>query len=128
MENKTELRKSMRTKDFIEAFENLTPEEKKLAKETFKLWKESSPQVTFKALGQTDNLFWSAKVSDGVRAVARKTKDQDGNNFFIWSWIGTRENFTKDLKKLMDSKNINNIVNRIRGDTTKPKVAKLKSS
>lgn len=125
MENKIEDRRSMRTKEFIEVYKNLTTAEKKLAKEAFKLWKENSPQVTFKALGQTNNLFWSAKVSDGIRAVARKTKDHNGDNFYVWSWIGTRENFKHDLKRLMNSKNISNIVNRMRGDGTRPKVPKL---
>ena len=128
MENKKrESARSVRTKDFMEAYQKLNADERKLANAAFKNWQEDTTRVDFKALAQTNNLFWGAKVSDGLRAVARKTKDSEGKNCYVWCWIGSREGYTEELKRLNASKKINDIVNRMRGDTSQHKVPKARN-
>ncbi|MBE9166907.1 hypothetical protein IQ238_04940 [Pleurocapsales cyanobacterium LEGE 06147] len=79
--------KSFTTPNFWEAYAKLTPEVKDRAQKAYQLWQENPlhPSLHFKKVGKN---LWSARISDGYRALALKK----GKNYY-WFWIGTHDEY-----------------------------------
>jgi mRNA-degrading endonuclease RelE of RelBE toxin-antitoxin system len=122
MNNKEEKSaRSIRTKAFLDLLNKLPKDAKEQATVAFNKWKEDPSYVGFKPLGQSNNTFWSAKIGDGYRAVAKKMKDDQGKNCYVWTWIGSHENYNNEISRLKASKKVNDVINRMRGDTSQSK-------
>ncbi len=113
--------RSIRTKPFMDLLEKLPKEAREQAAIAFKKWKEDPSSVGFKPLGQSNNAFWSAQVGNGYRAVAKKMKDNEGRNCYVWTWVGSHENYNNEIGRLKASKKVSDIANRMRGDTSQSK-------
>ena len=83
--------KSYSTTDFWKAYADLSPEMKKQAKKTYKLWQENSlhPSLHFKKVGKK---LLSVRVSSGCRALALKEGDD-----YYWIWIGEHDEYDRLL-------------------------------
>ena len=84
--------KSLTTADFWRAYAKLPSKMKEQARKAYQLWQENSlhPSLHFKKVGKN---LWSARVSDGYRALALK-KDDD----YYWIWIGGHDEYERLLK------------------------------
>jgi len=83
--------KSSTTPSFRKALAGLPPEIRRLAHKNFKLWSRDSrhPSLHFKKAGK----FWSARVGDDFRALAKIT-DRGAE----WFWIGSHAEYDRLLK------------------------------
>ena len=126
--NKNETEKhavrSIRTREFMELFKKLEADVRKQAQAAFEKWKDNPAQIDFKPLNKTNNTFWSAKIGYSYRAFAKKTKDDEGRNCYVWTWIGTHEDYDNQLARLQAAKKSSDVINRMRGDTSSSKNSK----
>lgn len=85
--------KSTCTAGFWEQYSALHAEDRKRADKAFQLWlsNASHPSLRFKYIS-TQGL-WSARITDGLRALAVKDDDT-----YIWFFIGSHE----DYERLID--------------------------
>jgi mRNA-degrading endonuclease RelE of RelBE toxin-antitoxin system len=87
---------SKTTARFKQAFDKLPQSIQRQARQKYKLWRGDSnhPSLHFKLLrGQAD--LWSIRVGDHYRALGFF----EDKNLFIWTWIGTHEQYNKLVKK-----------------------------
>lgn len=75
---------------FWKSYEKLPVEVRRLALKNFRLWLANPchPSLHFKPFGEK---FWSARVGDHYRVVGYR-RDR---NTFVWTWIGTHEEYNK---------------------------------
>ncbi len=80
------------TNRFWSCFNNLPSSIQKTARKNFELLKDNQkhPSLHFKKVGN----FWSARVGIYYRALAL----EDGENDFIWVWVGTHEEYERLIK------------------------------
>ncbi len=79
--------KSSTTPEFWKAYAALSLEMKQQAQKAYQLWKEnpSHPSLHFKKVGKN---LWSARITDGYRALALKKGDD-----YYWFWIGSHQDY-----------------------------------
>ncbi|MFE1746050.1 type II toxin-antitoxin system RelE/ParE family toxin [Coleofasciculus sp. H7-2] len=79
--------KSFTTPEFWKAYAALSLEMKQQAQKAYQLWKEnpSHPSLHFKKVGKN---LWSARITDGYRALALKKGDD-----YYWFWIGSHQDY-----------------------------------
>ena len=79
--------KSSTTPEFWKAYAALSLEMKQQAQKAYKLWQEnpSHPSLHFKKVGKN---LWSARITDGYRALALKKGDD-----YYWFWIGSHQDY-----------------------------------
>ncbi|MBD1833416.1 hypothetical protein H6F61_12175 [Cyanobacteria bacterium FACHB-472] len=79
--------KSFTTPEFWKAYAALSLEMKQQAQKAYKLWQEnpSHPSLHFKKVGKN---LWSARITDGYRALALKKGDD-----YYWFWIGSHQDY-----------------------------------
>ncbi len=79
--------KSFTTPEFWKAYAELSLEMKQQAQKAYQLWKEnpSHPSLHFKKVGKN---LWSARITDGYRALALKKGDD-----YYWFWIGSHQDY-----------------------------------
>ena len=77
-------------REFWRLFYELPREIQRLAYKNYLLWQNDPrhPSLRFKPIGSGR---WSAGVGDHYRAVARFVE----NDTFLWTWIGTHEDYNK---------------------------------
>jgi len=51
-------------------------------------------------------------VNQRYRALAKKTKDENGKTAYIWFWIGSHEDYNNVIKKLNHMQNIRDVVSK----------------
>ena len=80
------------TKRFWESYEILTKQVRELADKNFQLLKRNPrhPSLHFKKIDK----LWSARVGVAHRTLAVK----DGEDF-IWTWIGTHDDYERMIKR-----------------------------
>ncbi len=80
------------TNRFWSCFNNLPSSIQKTARKNFELLKDNQkhPSLHFKKVGN----FWSARIGIYYRSLAL----EDGENDFIWVWIGTHEEYERLIK------------------------------
>jgi hypothetical protein len=78
------------SREFWKLFHNLPPEIQKLAYKNYQLWQNDPrhPSLHFKPIKSWQ---WSLRVGDHYRAVGRFVE----SNVFLWTWIGTHEDYNK---------------------------------
>jgi len=76
---------------FWESYNKLPEEMRRRAEKQFELLVENPghPSVQLKPVGE----FWSARVTDGVRALALRQ-----GKVFTWFWIGTHDDYESMIK------------------------------
>jgi hypothetical protein len=76
---------------FWRAFEQLSPELQKLARENYEVLKSNPqhPSLHFKRVGR----YWSVRVGSSHRALG--TDSPEG---ILWFWIGTHEEYKRLIK------------------------------
>lgn len=79
--------KSLTTADFWQSYADLPPQVKARSRKAYRLWREnpSHPSLHFKKVGQN---LWSARISDGYRALALK----QGEDYYR-IWIGDHREY-----------------------------------
>jgi hypothetical protein len=79
--------KSSTTPEFWKAYAALSLDMKQQAQKAYKLWQEnpSHPSLHFKKVGKN---LWSARITDGYRALALKKGDD-----YYWFWIGSHQDY-----------------------------------
>ncbi|MBD2086542.1 hypothetical protein NDI49_09155 [Trichocoleus sp. ST-U3] len=79
--------KSSTTPEFWKAYAALSLEMKQQAQKAYQLWQEnpSHPSLHFKKVGKN---LWSARITDGYRALALKKGDD-----YYWFWIGSHQDY-----------------------------------
>lgn len=84
--------KSFATPNFWNAYAQLSPEMKEQARKAYRLWRENPlhPSLHFKKVGKN---LWSARLTDGYRALALKKGDD-----YYWFWIGSHDDYDALLK------------------------------
>ena len=87
--------KSTVVKSFWNHFSQLSEENRKTAKEKFRLWKNNPwhSSLRFKCVNSPKEL-WSARVSKNIRAVGIKSND----NEIVWFWIGNHKEYDRLIK------------------------------
>jgi len=82
--------KSLTTAEFWKCYGKLPASIQLLADRGYRLWSTDPrhPSLRFKPFKRNQ---WSARVGDHYRAVGRFV---DGNTF-IWTWIGSHEDYNK---------------------------------
>jgi hypothetical protein len=82
--------KSRVAREFWRLFHDLPPEIQRLAYKNYLLWQNDPrhPSLRFKSLASRR---WSARVGDRYRAVGRFVE----SDTFLWTWIGTHEDYNK---------------------------------
>ncbi len=82
--------KSSTTPSFRRRLRKLPPPIRRLARERFQLWLRdpNHPRLHFKKVGA----FWSVRVGDGFRALARVHGDEAE-----WFWIGPHDEYDRLL-------------------------------
>ncbi|MGB7746357.1 MAG: hypothetical protein WBN75_03640 [Verrucomicrobiia bacterium] len=75
---------------FWKSYEKLPVEIRRLALKNFRLWLANPrhPSLHFKPFWEK---FWSARVGDHYRVVGYHRDP----NTFVWTWIGTHEEYNK---------------------------------
>jgi hypothetical protein len=122
--NREELKiRSIRTSDFMDLFNKLPKNIKDQAIGAFNKWKDDPSMLGFKPV-EANPIFWSAKIGDHYRAVAKKAKTPDGKNCYVWTWIGSHSDYNHELTRLKNHKRVADVVNRVRGDTSQPQHGK----
>ena len=78
--------KSSTTPEFWKAYAALSLEMKQQAQKAYQLWKEnpSHPSLHFKKVGKN---LWSARITDGYRALALKKGD---DYLLLLDWLSPR--------------------------------------
>jgi len=87
---------SKTTSRFKHAFEALPKGVQRQARQKYELWQRdlNHPSLHFKLLkGQKD--LWSVRIGDHYRALGYF----EDKNLFIWTWIGTHEQYNKLVKR-----------------------------
>ena len=107
---------SQKTGSFNKLFDKLEKDIQKQATEAFEKWKIEPSHVGFKPLGISNGEVWSAQVNSRYRALAKKTKDENGKNAYIWFWIGSHEDYNNVIKKMNHNQNIQANVLKIRNN------------
>ncbi len=81
--------RSFRSREFRQCLEALPHHIQDLAYKNFLLWKEDPAHrsLRFKKMS-TEN--WSVRVGNHYRAIGHFVKDG-----FLWTWIGTHEDYNK---------------------------------
>lgn len=81
--------KSFATTDFWKAYQGLSPELRKKAQKTYRIWQNNPfhPSLHFKKVGQN---LWSARITGDYRALALK-KGED----YYWVWVGTHAEYDR---------------------------------
>lgn len=79
--------KSSTTPEFWKVYAALSLEMKQQAQKAYQLWQEnpSHPSLHFKKVGKN---LWSARITDGYRALALKKGDD-----YYWFWIGSHQDY-----------------------------------
>ncbi|MBD1927104.1 hypothetical protein H6F74_12730 [Trichocoleus sp. FACHB-90] len=79
--------KSSTTPEFWKAYAALSLEMKQQAQKAYQLWQENPlhPSLHFKKVGKN---LWSARITDGYRALALKKGDD-----YYWFWIGSHQDY-----------------------------------
>jgi hypothetical protein len=82
--------KSKAVSTFWKRYDRLPLEVRKLAWKNFRLWLANPrhPSLHFKPFREN---FWSARVGDHYRVVGYHRDP----NTFVWTWIGTHEEYNK---------------------------------
>lgn len=88
-----------KVRDFNECFEALPKEVQSKAIETFKKWQTNPEQVEIKPLEKFDKDIYSCKINLRYRAMAKKIKNESGEDVFLWFWIGSHENYNNQLQR-----------------------------
>ena len=84
---------------FWDMYNVLPSEVKTLAKKAYRQWKTDPHQgsLNFERLGKN---LWSVRVGSHYRVLGRKSADtEDGEEVFIWHWIGTHAEYDRLIKQ-----------------------------
>lgn len=82
--------KSVAIPRFWEAYRQLPPDVRELARKNYRLWKRNPrhPSVRFKKIGK----IWSARIGSDYRALAVFKADT-----YYWFWIGSHTDYERLL-------------------------------
>jgi hypothetical protein len=82
--------KSRTSRDFWKLFYNLPLEVQQLAYKNYLLWRNNPrhPSLRFRPIKSRQ---WSIRVGDHYRAVGHFVE----SDTFLWTWIGTHEDYNK---------------------------------
>ena len=111
---------SRRTDKYKKMLEKLPKDVQDACQEVYLNWKRDPSSLKMKALAQLSNEAYSAEINLRYRALGYKTKEADGKTGYVWFWVGSHEDYNKEIANQAITSKIKKMRNRQESSHTPP--------